>query len=76
MRQVSRLHHNLRQCGLPGPQPLVDQLRVIDQERRHAQPRGIADPKVTLQGRVQAHRPLRVARPGHVFDLLDAEMPQ
>jgi hypothetical protein len=51
-------------------------LRVVDQERRHAQPGGVADPQVALQGRGQWHGPLRIEGTGHVFDLLDAEMAQ
>ena len=74
--QVGSLCHDPCQGSFPGPQPLIDQLRVIDQERRHAQSRGVADPEVALQGDVQPDRPLRIACPGHVFDLLDAEMPQ
>ena len=43
-RQLRRLRHYPHQRGFPGPHPLIDQLRMVDQEGRHAQPRGVADP--------------------------------
>ena len=42
-----RLCNRHGQRSLSNPNPLTDELGVIDQKRRHAQPSGIADSQVT-----------------------------
>ena len=65
-----RLHNRHSQRSLPNPNPLTDQLGVIDQKRRHAQPSGIADSQVSSRVGVQCHGVARAPLPRDVLDLI------
>ena len=67
---------NAGQRGLPLQHPLPDQQRMVDQERRHAQPCGIADAQASSDFRIQGAGGLGRGAASEVLHLVKPEMPE